>query len=137
MVYDSRIHKYSRQDIFKMRLKFKQKKLKNKSGLTSILFVTMLCLMVLYSHELVHQVIYYYYGCTDIESNYFTFNNEKAPGFILIAYTDAKCDIQKETWDSMHLAHSINDIIGYTIVPILILLSCLFWDIRNNKRWYE
>ena len=67
-------------------------------------------------HELVHQTIFSYYGC---ESEIVLF--DKSKGFNSYTIPDENCVYE----DSMILAHSINEIVGYTICPFLILLFYL------------
>jgi hypothetical protein len=73
-------------------------------------------LFATYCHEEVHKRIFIYFGCTDIEL--YLFPNPR---------TTATCVLEENAMNTMHLANSINEAIGYTVMPwLVIIVGCLF-----------
>jgi hypothetical protein len=73
----------------------------------NIVFLLLLVTTFIFLHELTHKTIYEKYGCTDIEQGYENFR----------FYTSAICTDKDVT-----LAQSIAEIVGYNIMPFLVIL---------------
>ncbi len=79
----------------------------------SYFFFILLCTIVFFiTHEVTHAVIFEYYGCENI----------KYGASLTTFFVTADCYHLQFTNDIMMLAHSINDIIGYVLMPFIIVL---------------
>lgn len=91
---------------------------KSKILLPILIFLTIIGLTfaMIYQHELVHKTIFKYYGM-DSE--------------IKLGWTQATTTpIGEYTCDSnCELAHSINEVVGYTIMPLLIFIFAILFAI--------
>lgn len=82
-------------------------------NLKFILIVAIIIISYVLLHEATHYFIYDQFGCNNINIKY-------RSGF---AMTTASCNnINDAAMQNMKLSHSINEIIGYNITPILMLL---------------
>lgn len=81
------------------------------------LSIFVICLMILciFLHESTHSIIYKYYGCENIKLN---INN------LPFISMNAECSTLD---NNMLLAHSINEVIGYNIVPILVIICSILY----------
>lgn len=84
---------------------------------TAIIYVIVLVLSMLAMHEITHYIILDYYGIEDKEV---VFNF----GYVGIRYTG-------ECVDDCLLANSINEVVGYNVMPFLILI-CFIMIIKQE-----
>lgn len=91
-----------------------------------IIFTSVIIAINIYTHEMVHNKIFLYLGCDDIEMKFGVINS----------YTTANCSmISDESRLTVDLANSINEVVGYQLTPFLILISSLLFLIIliNNE----
>jgi uncharacterized membrane protein len=95
-------------------------KLKRFIGIMAVLGILLGCFMVV--HEITHSQINKYYGCKE---NTFWLDWEGA---------NTKCLSWEDGADfnSLLLAQSINEIIGYNVVPAILLLVIVMIVIRKD-----
>lgn len=73
-------------------------------------------------HEAVHGIIFRYFGCKDVRYG------------ITLMYFYTRCaDEEFVCSDQCWLAHSVNEIVGYTIVPHLVLLEVALFIITRKQ----
>lgn len=70
------------------------------------------------SHEVAHMEIYRLYGADDTEVHFFD------GGFMSVS-ADI-CDVPSGQRGSLRLAHSINEVVGYTLIPLFSILAIVF-----------
>ena len=87
----------------------------NKETILNIIFIAFLLLSYITIHEYTHYSIYQIYGCEDIEY-----------GFL---HVSAICE---DT--NVRLAQSINEVVGYCIIPLLILIFYMLREIESSVR---
>lgn len=86
----------------------------NKKIIIILILLTILIGFILV-HESVHSLIYSYYGCNDINFNI----NKKG------IYTTCN-DLDYKYTEINILAHSINEIIGYTFIYLFMMFMCFY-----------
>lgn len=80
-----------------------------KVYILKFLFFILIVICFVGNHELTHGQIASYFGCENISYG-LSFKG---------AYTRSYCENDSEI---MELAHSINEIVGYTIVPFMLII---------------
>jgi hypothetical protein len=92
--------------------------------ITKILFKGLLGIILvvvfIISHEITHEVIFEQYGCEDIRIDYFKYG--------AIATTSADCG-NISNHDSMVQLQLLNEIVGYNIMPFLLFLVWILYNI--------
>ncbi|OGM02624.1 hypothetical protein A3K72_01890 [Candidatus Woesearchaeota archaeon RBG_13_36_6] len=75
------------------------------------MYFVFLIVFWVFSHEAAHTAIYKNFGCENITY-----------GFI---YTEADCERSDDMglYPQRELAHSINEIVGYSIMPFIVLIN--------------
>lgn len=82
--------------------------------LNSIIFIILCMIGYIWLHELTHATIYEYYDCYDIEYH------------LELGWYPAS--VSAYCYDEDHkLAQSINEIIGYNVMPFLIILIYILY----------
>lgn len=102
-----------------------------KNFLNFILLVVIIMGVFVYVHEHTHAVIYYYFGCENITEHYLDWSNNSDAPFMALAYTRADCD-NGYVKGNMYASHSMNDIIGYNVIPFLIAILLLLKKIGDG-----
>ena len=86
-----------------------------------ILFYIWMLVFMLGSHELVHYQIWGYYGCDSIEAG-ITWKG---------AYVSA--DMGSCKTEGVMLPHSINDLVGYSIMPLLLVIIVMLGEQKGKS----
>jgi hypothetical protein len=81
-----------------------------------LFFALILFSVFVFFHELTHGVIYRSFDCVDISYSV-DFSG---------AYTHALCSGSQEHLDMISLAQSINEVVGYCVMPFVLLILLYF-----------
>lgn len=89
--------------------------------LFSALFLLIALVGLVFMHEVVHVQIFEYYGVKS-KAVFFPYSDSGNAAQVEIVGGSFRSE---DTQNAAMLAHSVNEVVGYTIAPFLVLLSTL------------